>query len=416
MIYLNTQIKDKSKTKTSIYIEVRYSGEKRTRIYIKENINPKNWNNKKRIANKSEGSQRINYRIKLYQDTIKRLYDVMVKENKILSSPDFKKLVEVTIDGTTEETDTVKEITVLEWIEKFLQLRKSKKENVASTIRAYNNVKVRFTDFQNYKGKTYYFKDMNIDFIDDYIEYMYINNYTPNYTHKNIRIIKMVLKDAAARGLNKYSYFKEDYFKGRKTKPRDYIALTDEDLKQIAEFNAGADWNMHVRDAYLIMCYTGFRYCDYYKVRKENIIPFENGKRALKIKMQKTNDFVVVPIMEKLDVLMQKYNWRTPKIYTNQKINEYIKEICRKIGMDEEVTITTWGGGVKKIIKRKKYQEIYGHTARRSFATILYRKGIDIYSVSKMLGHKDVKTTISYLKITSEDLAAELSLHPAFNE
>ena len=75
-------------------------------------------------------------------------------------------------------------------------------------------------------------------------------------------------------------------------------------------------------------------------------------------------------------------------IYSNQKTNEYLKEIATSCGIDKDISF---------------------HMARHTFATLTLSKGVPIESVSRMLGHKNIKTTQIYARITNKKIEEDMA-------
>ena len=124
---------------------------------------------------------------------------------------------------------------------------------------------------------------------------------------------------------------------------------------------------------------------------KENIITLDNRPWII-INRQKTNVQSNIPLLEIPQMILDKYKGKTKDnrllpVLSNQKINAYLKEIADLCG----------------IKKRLSY-----HLARHTFATMLLSKGVPIESVSKMLGHTNIKTTQIYARITNKKIEQDM--------
>ena len=125
--------------------------------------------------------------------------------------------------------------------------------------------------------------------------------------------------------------------------------------------------------------------------RQENIITLDNRPWII-INRQKTNVQSNIPLLEIPQMILDKYKGKTKDnrllpVLSNQKINAYLKEIADLCG----------------IKKRLSY-----HLARHTFATMLLSKGVPIESVSKMLGHTNIKTTQIYARITNKKIEQDM--------
>ncbi len=157
-------------------------------------------------------------------------------------------------------------------------------------------------------------------------------------------------------------------------KPSEKVFLTLEELRIIESIDHS---NKDVKNAFLFSCYSGLRFSDTEKLRFSDI---ENNH--ISIKMQKTNEF-----------LRMKLHPKAMQIIELQKRNH--QELCFKLG-DYQVFWNKFQRFIKKSGLNKK---ITFHTARHTFATQCISFGVDIYTVSKLLGHKSVSTTQVYAKL-----------------
>jgi integrase len=89
-------------------------------------------------------------------------------------------------------------------------------------------------------------------------------------------------------------------------------------------------------------------------------------------------------------------------------MNSYLKEIGELVGIDEKTTRTFTKGGLKASQLYKKFELITTHTARRSFATNLYKAGFPSLSIMKITGHKTETSFMKYIKISHEENANKL--------
>jgi integrase len=148
------------------------------------------------------------------------------------------------------------------------------------------------------------------------------------------------------------------------------------------------------------------RFSDFSQVKKENII----DGRFLKLKTIKTDEWVTIPLVDKVSVIMDKYKWRPnslPKSFDNQVMNRHLKDIGELAGIKEDFLKIRSKGKDRFEETFKRYELITTHTARRSFATNMFKKGIPSRVIMKITGHRTEKAFSSYIKI-SEDENAEL--------
>ena len=122
----------------------------------------------------------------------------------------------------------------------------------------------------------------------------------------------------------------------------------------------------------------------------------------------KTGEFVTVPMHPMVKEIIGKYNSEVPYSLSNQKMNEYLKDIGEAAKLDEKRIIVKTKGGVREEKTFSKFQLITTHTARRSFATNLYNQGFPAIYIMKITGHRTEKAFLKYIKIEQEEAANKL--------
>jgi site-specific recombinase XerD len=170
--------------------------------------------------------------------------------------------------------------------------------------------------------------------------------------------------------------------------------LNFSEIKKIEECEVFSESMNIVKDGFLFMCYTGISYSDLRMLKKADIQTSINGGKIIKFSRKKTNEFCMIPIIDKAQRLIAKYQTHEKcmsegiiiPILSNQKMNKYISKICLNIGIDKKVSC---------------------HVARHSFATNALELGVPIETVSKALGHSSIKTTQVYAKITETKLTTD---------
>lgn len=183
-----------------------------------------------------------------------------------------------------------------------------------------------------------------------------------------------------------------------------------------------------VRDLFLVGCYTCQRYSDYSALSANNFTTTSRGTKVVRLIQKKTNTPVVVPIMnDNLLRIAERYNFKIPSI-TDVILNRYIKDILKRLSetvpslLNTEVTKLTMRernmeerGDVEfmrnedgEVIKYR-YDLVTSHTARRSGITNLYLTGLfDIVQMMSISGHKDQRTFLEYIKLSSDEIADKI--------
>jgi integrase len=238
---------------------------------------------------------------------------------------------------------------------------------------------------------------------------------TDNTFGKYIATLKGFVHAAAQRGhkINKEVNTKE--FKVI-TEDVDKIYLSNDEIKKIYKLNLRKDKRLErVRDVFILDCYLGLRFSDISSLTSKNISEVD-GKAIIKMRTQKTGADVVFPIHPTVKKILEKYKNELPNNISNQKTNDFLKEIGELAGIDDNVIVYKTIGGIRKRLEYKKYQLITTHTARRSFATNTFKMGVPTISIMKMTGHLTEESFIRYIRISQEENALALMKHPFFNK
>ena len=182
-----------------------------------------------------------------------------------------------------------------------------------------------------------------------------------------------------------------------KTKNVERAILSSDELQTLANKQFATQRLSQVRDVFLLCCYSGLAYSDVYKLRRSNIIKGIDGNQWICINRKKTNTRSAIPILPIAMDILEKYrnnpfcinNDRAVPVASNQKMNEYLREIADLCIIDKPLS---------------------SHIARHTFATtVTLLNGVPIESVSKMLGHTNIRTTQQYAKVLDIKVSADMA-------
>jgi integrase len=243
------------------------------------------------------------------------------------------------------------------------------------------------------------------------MDFLLKKNYGRNSIGTIMKNVKVFMNEAVDRKLTTNLQFKNKRFKTVE-ESTETIYLTEKELRTIYELDFSANPKLDkVRDLFIIGCYTGLRFSDLSGLSAGHI---NNEKGIARITTQKTGEVVVIPLKKEVKEILKK-NDGVPQAYSNQKMNEYLKEIGEEAKLTEDVLITSTKGGNRHTESFKKWELITTHTARRSFATNAYLGNVPTISIMKITGHKTEKSFMKYIKISQEDNANKLFSHPFFS-
>ena len=195
------------------------------------------------------------------------------------------------------------------------------------------------------------------------------------------------------------------------------VIMTNNDLSKLRTCDLGAKGYLkNVRSLFLLACSTGLRFSDFSRVKEAHLK--EDGEGAsLSISLEKTSTPVSIPLtIEALAIVKDLINGKVKQI-SNQKMNDYVKELCEKAKIDEPFEVTKYVGKAKSRSTIPKYKLVSTHTGRRTFATNLLLQGIPAEVVMKYTGHTQYQTFAKYVNIpkVAEHKMVRQALEASFN-
>lgn len=206
------------------------------------------------------------------------------------------------------------------------------------------------------------------------------------------------------------------------------IYLTREELAALYDMPLSG-FEERVRDVFLIGCFIALRYSDYSRIEKENIGITHKGTKVIRLRQEKTDGTVVIPIMdERLEALLKKYDYNVPRI-CDQNLNRTIKEICRRLSetvpslkKKERTVLTLKERRAEKAAKKRgevlyeydehgyplkaRWELVASHTARRSCITNMYlSKKFTVSQMRSVSGHRTEALFYKYVKLSLDEYA-----------
>jgi site-specific recombinase XerD len=235
---------------------------------------------------------------------------------------------------------------------------------------------------------------VDISFFNNFDYYLRSRSCANNYTVKMIKNLGKIINICCENGTAESNPIA--FYKGR-TKTVDRNFLSQEEIQIILQKRFVSARLDVIRDVFLFCCFTGLAYADVQKLKITDIQKGIDGELWIIKNRQKTNVRASIPLLQNAVELINKYEnhpvcsnlGNVFPVPSNQKMNEYLKEIAELCGIEKKLT---------------------SHIARHTFATtVTLLNGVPIESVSKMLGHTNIRTTQHYAKILdiklSEDMA-----------
>lgn len=287
-------------------------------------------------------------------------------------------------------------------------LSKKKHEIKAGTLRKWGVVRNKLENFQNDIKRTFKVKDVNKSFLDEFISWSKEMQYDNSVINGNFKDIRTVCKEAQ---LYNIEISNDLYLLKTKLKntPAFKIYLSVDELQRISDLKNLPEHLDNVRDWLIISCYTGQRISDFKRFTPD-MIRKQNDRMFIDIKQQKTDKNVSIPLVPIIKEILKKRNGNFPKTISDQRYNDYIKDVCRMAQINEKiegkVATVTEIGIRKKAGIYKKWQLITSHVGRRSFATNFYGK-LPTSFIKDITGHGTEAMLLKYIGKTSKDTAVE---------
>jgi integrase len=260
--------------------------------------------------------------------------------------------------------------------------------------------------FQKETKTEYLIKDVNANFKLKFETFCIKENYSPNTIAQVIKSIKTICYHAQTNGIEVSNQLSNITVKWQKP---DKVYLNPEELKLIENKKLTVEYLNNAKDWLLISCETGQRVSDFMRFTKDQI-RIENGKHLIEFTQIKTDKIMTVPLSKKVLAILKKRKGEFPRSISDQKYNEYIKEVCKLAGLTNKVK----GSIIDKETKRKKTGEfekwelVSSHIGRRSFATNNYGR-IPTSLLIGATGHSTEKSFREYLGKSDTQNALQLA-------
>ena len=277
-----------------------------------------------------------------------------------------------------------------------------------STIEKFAAVKNHLKNFRS---------ELSFDFFDEeglteYVQYLRDVREMRNSTiGKQLSFLKWFLRWSFKQGMHSNNAY--DTFKPKlKDTQKKIIFLTWEELNRLREFKIPPTKQAleRVRDVFLFQCFTGLRYSDVFNLRRSDI----KGDH-IEVTTVKTSDSLIIELNDHSRAILEKYkdvefeNDKALPVITNQKMNDYLKELDELAEINEPVRQTYYKGNERIDEVTPKYALLGTHAGRRTFICNALALGIPPQVVMKWTGHSDYKAMKPYIDIADDIKANAMS-------
>lgn len=378
----------------------------RKEVSLGQKINPALWNQTGQCANgNSKEARIINAEIDKARTKLRQAYDLLASQHTYVSSEMVKMaykgekpIVQPVLVAASPEAPPIK--TLLE-VTEFVLERNAKKvlkgHMKKATLTKWKTTKTKLISFleETMKKKDLPLNELNYAFAEDFVDFLMLDkDIGSNCAMKYLKNTKHIVTAAVNRDWIAKSPIASF--------PCTYVH-PERDILNEAEIWTMYNKKLHtarlreVRDCYLFMCFTGYAYKDASLLSPQNVMPYIDGNEWVVKNREKTWCRENVPLLPIAKEIIERYkdhpyclkhNLLLP-INSNQKFNEYLKELADVCGINKNLTT---------------------HTARHTFATtVTLANGVPLETVSALLGHKSIKTTQIYAKIIASKVWQDMN-------
>ncbi|MDR3596537.1 tyrosine-type recombinase/integrase [Clostridium sp.] len=420
-------------TERAIYCYIRGLAKGKTiQLNTKQRIRPEYWDKTLELAIergkiKSPTARELNNFLSSYKDGIKKTVYQHLSMNP---SADFEELRTEILEKFGRSLKL--QLTLFEALNTFKEVRK--KDMSPDSLRKYSTVIKHLKEYEKYTKSELTFSRLDMMFYDKFLSYLLKDGAEEKVVEKNevenkevkkkekkkgmvnnsaykiIGLLKIFLNWAYDRNINPYLSFKKWKIKEEKV---DIITLTEQELKTLYNMKFAEDKKhlQRARDLFLFGCYTGGRFGDLSKIEHQDI-----RENKWYLRTGKTRDVLEIPLTDYALTIIARYSgtpYPLPRL-SNQKLNKYIKEVCKDAKIVDTIKMVRYRGNTPEITEYPKWQEVTTHTARRTFITQSLLRGMKAEVVMSISGHHNYKTFKKYIDITSRD--KENAIKNAWNE
>jgi integrase len=376
--------------KVPLYLRISLN-EERVEISLKRFIDASQWDSKRQqLKGRTEEAKTVNEYIRLVKNKLYDHYNTFLAQGKVLTALSLKN----SYLGIGDEQKTV--------LQAFAYHNERQKQQIGKgvakgTCERYDTCYKHIKEFIEWKFKRtdIFLSELNYQAISDLEFYLRTERQCNNNTTlKYISNFKKVVN--LARKLGWLSFDPFFGFKGA-LEPVDRDYLTEAEVLAIANKDFGIERLNLVKDIFVFSCFTGLAYVDVSKLSKEHITIGIDKEKWVHLERTKTGVTSKIPLLPVALKLIEKYKnhpqcLRTGKLFpilSNQKMNAYLKEIADVCKINKHLTF---------------------HVSRHTFATsITLANKVPMESVSKMLGHKSIKTTQIYSRVLDKKVSDDMS-------
>ena len=387
-----------------IYLQFKYNGRKLVYSFGQK-INPQDWSKEtKRVRSNRQTILDGRYAVNELLDRLEK-YCLKVYREELLKGTPPVSVLKFRLDSFLRQQEgEKKEPTLYQLIDRFIsgEIKNKGKEKSPNTLKNYATVK---THLQAFDSKTRYhvqFENINLDFFHRYIDFLREEEkLKPNSIARDIGSLKTVMNEAVELGYTTNIQFRHKQF-SLAAEETGAVFLTEKEMTRLYRFDCSGNSRLEqVRDLFVFGCFTGVQ--PHFSSRVplsgpnlHNHIIIKQLDEKLCMILPSTGPAKpsAIPCHPLAKEILIKYGGspaHLPKGPSNQKFNDYIKEVCRLAGLVEKGRLSASPG-------MELWACVSSRTARLSMATHYYREGCPVHDLMRITGHSTEKAFLKYIR------------------
>ncbi|MDV3980946.1 integrase [Elizabethkingia anophelis] len=408
-------IKKRQNPISKIYIRIWESKKIDLTVSTGLQVNYNFWDFKnEKVKNKVDALDKdfINSKLLELKKYIIENYNVDYNTGIDINSPWLKSKIDVFFNRV--DSNQPEKVYFIDWIKIFVanapkRLHKGKPIS-ETTIKKYVTTLNNLINYETDKKVRLRFEDITLNFYFDFVDYCRtIHKFGVNTIATRIKAIKFFCGQIELEGLPISKHYKHPEFIAVQEQAQD-IYLNSLEIDKVFNYDfSKTPYLDNARDLLIIGLNTGLRVSDFMRLDLSHI-----KDDTIRIRAKKTGKIAEIPINEQIEITLNKRNGELPHSISEQKFNEYLKEIGKIVGFSEVVP----GAKMECVDKENKvfrkvpgnypkYELMTSHICRRSFATNLYGH-IPTPVIMSITGHSTETQFLTYIKKTNAENAEVL--------
>jgi integrase/gas vesicle protein len=354
---------------------------------------------------KGKKAKEINDSVSDLLERIRKTFTKFELEEKMPTIAEFKQeLNPKTIDIDVSVSGKIIEKYFFESFDMYVEQGKGKWQ--PNTVKKHNTAKSHLLAFDS---KLTFEALNNSEKLDGFVKYLNEAGLRNTSAEKYLKVLKWFLKWAVSKKHTSYNDFLS-YKPSLENIDKEIIFLSQTEFIHLYNLEIKQPYLDRVRDVFCFACVTGLRYSDIYSLKRSQI-----KSDIINVVTIKTNDLLKINLNKYSSAILKKYEGiefpggKALPVISNQKSNEYLKEVCELASFKELIEINYKVGNERRTETYPKYELMSFHAGRRTFVCLGLFLGLTSKVIMSFTGHKSIEAMKPYEKIVDELKSKEMA-------